>query len=155
MKAEGFSASDSETLGVHLKVPRPNIRTMKKNNVGNATGLYYDIIDAWLQQREPSLEELAEALERTDYINIARKIRGKIEIIMDWCGTSYRPHPPQKINNSQRDNSSVTIYSNIIKKEVKCELTLIGCKFGLESLDWRVVESSNKNHSAHKNLLYL
>ncbi len=55
------------------------MRTMKKNNVGDAAGLYYDIIEAWFQLREPSLEELAEALERSDYRRIARKLRGEIE----------------------------------------------------------------------------
>ncbi len=52
LKEEGFSEADAETLGIHLKVPRPEIRTMKKNNVGD------DIIDAWLQQTEPSLSPL-------------------------------------------------------------------------------------------------
>ena len=79
MKAEGFSASDAETLGVHLQVPRPDIKTMKKENVGNVVGLYYDIIDAWLQLKEPSLEELAGALEMSGYGRIARKLRGEIE----------------------------------------------------------------------------
>ncbi len=55
LKEEGFSEAGAETLGIHLKVPRPEIRTMKNNNVGNARGLYYDIIAAWLQQTEPSL----------------------------------------------------------------------------------------------------
>ncbi len=86
MKDEGFSEADAETLGVHLKVPRPEIRTMKKNNVGNARGLYYDIIDAWLQLTKPSLELLAEALDKSDYKKIATKMRGELEIelIMDW-----------------------------------------------------------------------
>ncbi len=89
LKAEKFSAADAETLGVHLQVPRSDIRTMKKNNVNNAVGLYYDIIEAWFQLKEPSLEELAEALERTDYKNISGRIRGEIEIL---CITSY--HSP-------------------------------------------------------------
>ena len=88
LKAEKFSAADAETLGVHLQVPRSDIRTMKKNNVNNAVGLYYDIIEAWFQQREPSLEELAEALERTDYKNIAWKIRGEIEITVVFTSPS-------------------------------------------------------------------
>ncbi len=85
LKDEGFSEADAETLGVHLKVPWPEIRTMKKNNVGNARGLYYDIIYAWLQLTKPSLESLAEALDKSGYKNIATKIRGEIELIMDWC----------------------------------------------------------------------
>ena len=95
LKDKGFSEADAETLGVHLKVPWPEIRTMKKNNVGNARGLYYDIIDAWLQQTEPSLELLAVALDKSDYKNIAGRIQGEIEIIMDWCSTcaSYLPLP--------------------------------------------------------------
>ncbi len=44
----GMKCFSKPMQGVHLKVPRPEIRTMKKNNVGNARGLYYDIIDAWL-----------------------------------------------------------------------------------------------------------
>ncbi len=90
MKAEGFSASDAEALGVHLQVPRSDIKTMKTDNVGNARGLLYNIIDAWLQQREPTLEELAEALERTDYKKIAKKIRGESAPARPpflWCNT--------------------------------------------------------------------
>ncbi len=95
LKEKGFSEADAETLGVHLKVPWPEIRTMKNNNVGNARGLYYDIIYAWLQLTEPSLELLAVALDKSDYKKIARKIRGEIEMIMDWCSTcaSYLPLP--------------------------------------------------------------
>ena len=84
LKYEGFSEADAETLGVHLKVPRPEIRTMKNNNVGNARGLYYDIIYAWLQLTEPSLELLAVALDKSDYKNIAGRIRGEIEL--SWIG---------------------------------------------------------------------
>ncbi len=79
MKDNGFSEADAETLSVYLKVPRPEIKTMKRNNVGNAQGFYYDIIAAWLQQPEPSLEKLAEALDKSGYGRI--EIRGEIEII--------------------------------------------------------------------------
>ena len=88
MKEEGFSAADAETLGGHLNVPRSDIRTLKKNNVGNAMSLFYDIIDTWLQLTEPSLEELAKALERSDYKNIARRIRGEIDR-NDICMTPH------------------------------------------------------------------
>ncbi len=82
LKDNGFSEADAETLGVHLKVPWPEIKTMKRNNVGNAQGFYYNIIAAWLQQPEPSLEKLAEALDHSGYRRIAIEIRGEIEIIM-------------------------------------------------------------------------
>ncbi len=84
LKAEDFSASDSETLGVHLKVPRPDINTMKKDNVGDAMCLFYKIIETWLRLSEPSTKELAEALERSGYKRIARKLRGEIKIAI-WC----------------------------------------------------------------------
>ncbi len=84
MKDGGFSASDTETLGIHLKVPLPDINVMKKNNVGDVMGLFYKIIETWLRLSEPSTKELAEALERSGYNRIARKLRGEIEIAI-WC----------------------------------------------------------------------
>ena len=46
-----------------------------KNNAGDADGLLYDVMDSWLQRTEPSRsrEELAEALDKSDYKMIARK----------------------------------------------------------------------------------
>ena len=74
----GFSASDAETLGEHLQVTRPNIKTLKMDYHGNAVGLFYAVIDSWLQLSEPSWEKLAEALDKSDYPNISKRIRGEI-----------------------------------------------------------------------------
>ncbi len=50
-------------------------KTLKKNNADDANGLLYDIIDSWLDQTEPSWEELARVLGsgQMEYQRIARK----------------------------------------------------------------------------------
>ncbi len=73
LKEEGFSAAHAKFLGTHLNLPRATIKTMKKNNADDANGLLFDIIDNWLDQTEPSWEELARALDKCDYRRIARK----------------------------------------------------------------------------------
>ncbi len=73
---EQFSAADSESLGVHLNIPMHEIRTMKANNVGNAKGFLYAIIDNWFRLTEPSVEVLANALDKTGYKNIAKRMKG-------------------------------------------------------------------------------
>ncbi len=70
MTDENFSAVDSESLDVHLKLPMHEI---KVNNVGNSKGFLYAIIDSWLHLTEPSVEVLANALDKTGYKNIARR----------------------------------------------------------------------------------
>ncbi len=75
LKDEGFSAAHAKILGTHLNLPRATIRTLKKNNADDANGLLYDIIDSWLDQTEPSWEELARALDKCDYHRIARKCK--------------------------------------------------------------------------------
>ena len=77
MKVEGFSSADARTLGVHLNIPQPTMSTLKINNVGNADGLFYDVIGSWLDFTEPTSEELAKALVKSDYKRIADGIRGK------------------------------------------------------------------------------
>ncbi len=45
-----------------------HIKTLENNNARNAMGLLFDITSTWLQQTEPSREELAEALEKYEVI---------------------------------------------------------------------------------------
>ncbi len=86
---EHFSAADSESLSVHLNLPMHEIRTMKVNNVGNAKGFLYAIIDSWLRLNEPSVGVLADALDKTGYKNIAKRMKGNfsyniISVCCDW-----------------------------------------------------------------------
>ncbi len=78
LKEEGFSSADSETLGGYLEIPRPTINTLKKDNQGNSDGLLYDVIGKWMQGTEPSWEELAKALDKSEYKKMARKIQGDL-----------------------------------------------------------------------------
>ncbi len=74
LEGEGFSTADSDILGDNLRIPRPIIRALKKNNVENAAGLFSDVIDYWLNNFEPSWIKLAHALGRSGYKTIADKI---------------------------------------------------------------------------------
>ena len=74
LEGEGFSTADSENLGENLGIPRAIIKALKKNNVGNAAGLFSDVIDDWLNNSEPSWRKLANALSRSGYKRIADKI---------------------------------------------------------------------------------
>ncbi len=40
-------------------------------------GLFHDVIDAWLDLVEPTEELLADALDKSGYRRIARKLRGE------------------------------------------------------------------------------
>ncbi len=53
---------------------------MKVNNVSNSKGLLYAIIDSWLHLTEPSVEVLANALDKIGYKNIARRIKGEYKL---------------------------------------------------------------------------
>ena len=77
LKEERFSSADAQLLGVHLNIPQPTMNTLTKNNVGNADGLLYDVIDSWLNFTDPTAEELAKALDNSDCKRIADRIRGK------------------------------------------------------------------------------
>ncbi len=55
-------------LGTHLNLPRARIKTLKNNNADVADGLLYDIVDSWLDQTEPTWEELARALDKSEYL---------------------------------------------------------------------------------------
>ncbi len=77
LKDEGFSGAHAKILGAHLNLPRATIKTLKRNNADDANGLLYDIIDSWLDQTEPSWEELARALYKCDYKRIAGKCEFK------------------------------------------------------------------------------
>ncbi len=74
LEGEGFSTADSDNLGENLGIPRPIIRALKNDNVGNAAGLFRDVIDYWLNNFEPSWIKLAHALGRSGYKTIADKI---------------------------------------------------------------------------------
>ncbi len=79
LEAQGFSAADAETLGVHLKVPASELKTLKKDNPGNVTSVFYGVINRWLHFCEPSQEKLADGLEKSGYVNIAKRVQGKKE----------------------------------------------------------------------------
>ncbi len=81
LEAQGFSAADVETLGVHLNVPASELKTLKKDNPGNVTSVFYGVINCWLHLCEPShvQETLADGLEKSGCINIAKRVRGKKE----------------------------------------------------------------------------
>ena len=75
---KGFSAADAEPLGLYLNIPWPIMNTLKKDNVGNARGLFYAVIGSWLDLTEPTSEELAKALDRSGHQRIADIIRGTL-----------------------------------------------------------------------------
>ncbi len=77
---EGFAAADADALGVHLKIPRPTMKTLKSNNVGNADSFLFGVIGKWLDRTEPSLEEFAKALVKCGYKKMAGKIQGEHSI---------------------------------------------------------------------------
>ncbi len=83
LKDGGFSAAHAKILGTHLNLPRARIKTLKKNNADDADGLLYDIIDSWLDQTEPSWEELARALDKSEYKRLAREGEFYISIGVD------------------------------------------------------------------------
>ncbi len=74
LKDNGFSEAKAGILGENLGIPRAIIKALKKNNVGNAAGLFSDVIDDWLNNSEPSWRKLANALSRSGYKRIADKI---------------------------------------------------------------------------------
>ncbi len=80
LKARGFSAAHARSLGIHLLVPIATIKTLKKDNVDDAEGLLIDIIVSWLNQTEPSWEELAGALYKCNYQRIARECEFKLSV---------------------------------------------------------------------------
>ncbi len=78
MENEGFSAADTEDLGVHLNIPRPTMKTLEKDNVRSSKAMFYKVIDIWLNLEEPTSEKLAKALAGCDYLRIAEKITSKL-----------------------------------------------------------------------------
>ena len=64
---------------MHLKVPTSELKTLKKDNPGNVKSVFYGVINHWLHLCEPSQEKLADSLEKSGYINIAKRVRGKKE----------------------------------------------------------------------------
>ncbi len=77
LEAQDFSAADAETLGVHLKVPASKLKTLKKDNPGNVRSVFYGVINSWLHLCEPSQEKLADGLEKSGFVEIAKRTRGK------------------------------------------------------------------------------
>ncbi len=77
LNKEGFSSADTEALAAHLGISRPKIKTLKVHNVGNARGFLNQVIGTWLDLVEPTEELLADALDRSGYAKIARKLRGE------------------------------------------------------------------------------
>ena len=65
MEDEGFSAARAKILGIQLNLPRAKIDTLMSNNDDDANALLNYVIDSWLEQTEPSWEELALALEKS------------------------------------------------------------------------------------------
>ena len=53
------------------------MKNLKKDHGDKAKGLFYAVIDSWLSRTEPTSEELAKALDKSDYKRIADRIRGK------------------------------------------------------------------------------
>ena len=71
-----FSVANAEALGVYLNIPMHVIKALKKDNVGDATALLFNVIKFWLFLAEPISSKLAKALE------IAEEIRSKLIIII-------------------------------------------------------------------------
>ncbi len=82
MDKHGFSVADAEALGEYLNIPMHEIKALKKDNVGDANALLFNVIKSWLFLAEPTSSKLAKALEICGYLKIAEEIRSKLIIII-------------------------------------------------------------------------
>ncbi len=69
--------ADAEALGTHLEISRADINGLKDDNIGKL--LFHKVIDTWLDLAKPTelKELLADALDKSGYSRISRKLRGE------------------------------------------------------------------------------